>query len=520
MLCLRPCAARLEDTWGPRLMTLNALILAVAATIVGSVFTLYTAARISRENGRTAARLVYSELIRNSASIAYYLRIGTWPQVQLDAPVWNQHGEAIAKIRKVGAFNTIYKGYAALEALAFLAKEGADLGEERERILREEVRALCDAIRMAGITARVGEREIAANLAPFDTEHRLGAERAAAPFTLHSSAPFIPTAILRHIADSGTTLQRESAQHTIEASPMTTSNQATAPHAPSLRRLVYDAQGAEWEIPKTVARREGDAPTGDPAVDEVYDAMGTVHRFFWNVYGLDLQIYTGSMVAVVHFGDPFDNMFWDGAKLVVGNPSSVFFNNSLSAALDAVGHELFHIVTQFETKLQFLNQAGSLMEATADVFGSLVMQHHIGQRANEASWLIGEGLLVSGRAIRSLAEPGSAFEDDRQVFHMKNFVRTTDDHGGVHANAGIPAHAFYRMANALGGYAWDPAGRIWLSAVRDKRLRSAGFSTFAGCTVMAARQLYGDDSVELTAVAESWQAVGVRIPKNALHPAS
>jgi hypothetical protein len=353
---------------------------------------------------------VYSELIRNSASIAYYLRIGTWPQVQLDAPVWNQRGEAIAKIRKVGAFNTIYKGYAALEALAFLAKDGADLGEERERILREELDALRDAIQMAGSTAKVGEQEITTNLAPLQIGHRPGSDPGAAPFGLHSSAPFIPSAILRHIAEGGTLLQQESARLTIEAVPGPASDQASAAAAPLLRRLIYDAQGNEWEGPNIVVRREGDAPTGDPAADEVYDAMGTVRRFFWDIYGLDLQSYTGSMAAVVHFGDPFDNMFWDGEKLVVGNPSGVLLNRRLSTALDAVGHELFHIVTSLEARLRYQNQAGSLCEAVADVFGTLVMQYHLGQRATDASWLVGEGVLVDGLALHSLAAPGTAFD--------------------------------------------------------------------------------------------------------------
>jgi Zn-dependent metalloprotease len=148
------------------------------------------------------------------------------------------------------------------------------------------------------------------------------------------------------------------------------------------------------------------------------------------------------------------------------------------------------------------------------------MQYHLGQRATDASWLVGEGVLVDGLALRCLAAPGTAFDGDQQVAHMKNLVRTAEDHGGVHANSGIPAHAFYLTALALGGYAWDPAGRIWLSAVHDKRLRpTSGFSAFAGCTVLAARRLHGDDSPELAAITESWQAVGVRIPRTALDPA-
>ncbi|HEY7595619.1 MAG TPA: M4 family metallopeptidase [Actinophytocola sp.] len=494
-------------------MTVSALILAVAATIVGSIFTLYTSARISRENGRTAARLVYGELIRNSASVAFYLRVGSWPQVQLDTPVWNQRGEAIAKIRRVDAFNTIYKGYAALEALAFLAKEGAQLGDERERILSDEVAVLRDAIRVAGTTARISDEEITANLAPFDTDRPRPAR--SMPFQLHTSTPFIPTAILRHVADRGTAPEQESARRTIETAPA-----EPATTTPPLRRIVYDAQHSQNQEPATVLRREGDPPAGDQAADEIYDSIGQVHDFLWRVYELDLQNYTGpDTMAVVHFGEKFSNMFWTGTRLVVGDGDGGRLFNRFSASLDALAHELFHAVLQADTKLQFQHQAGALTEAVCDVFGVLAKQYILGQPEN---WLMGEGLLVHAKALRSIAAPGTAYDtaemgSDPQVGHMRDYVRTTDDNGGIHINSGIPAHAFYRLATSVGEHAWDPAGRIWLAAVRDKRLRpTSGFATFAGATVAAARELCGDDGPEVAAVTESWETVGVRVPKTAL----
>jgi Zn-dependent metalloprotease len=43
---------------------------------------------------------------------------------------------------------------------------------------------------------------------------------------------------------------------------------------------------------------------------------------------------------------------------------------------------------------------------------------------------------------------------------MRAYVKTDDNNGGVHINCGIPNHAFYRLATALGGPAWERAGRI------------------------------------------------------------
>ena len=73
---------------------------------------------------------------------------------------------------------------------------------------------------------------------------------------------------------------------------------------------------------------------------------------------------------------------------------------------------------------------------------------------------------VQGEALRSMKEPGSAYNDptlgkDPQPGHMKNYVETTDDNGGVHINSGIPNRAFYLTAKELGGYAWEKAGKIW-----------------------------------------------------------
>ena len=116
-----------------------------------------------------------------------------------------------------------------------------------------------------------------------------------------------------------------------------------------------------------------------------------------------------------------------------------------------------------------------------------------------------------------MAAPGTAYDDPRlgkdpQPAHMSKYVRTLKDNGGVHVNSGIPNHAFYLVATALGGYAWEKAGRIWYETLRDSQLRStAGFTRFARRTLVQAGTLYGAKSVELKAVQDAWQQVGVRV---------
>ena len=100
---------------------------------------------------------------------------------------------------------------------------------------------------------------------------------------------------------------------------------------------------------------------------------------------------------------------------------------------------------------------------------------------------------------------------DPQPAHMQHFVHTDQDNGGVHINSGIPNHAFYLAAAAIGGNAWEKAGRIWYETLRDRSLRpSANFATFAAHAVANAGHRYGSGSAEQRAVADAWQQVGVK----------
>src|SRR5205807_179636 len=78
-------------------------------------------------------------------------------------------------------------------------------------------------------------------------------------------------------------------------------------------------------------------------------------------------------------------------------------------------------VTQMTAGLDYAKQPGALNESFSDVFGSLVKQHHLRQTATEADWLIGARVLGSalkGKALRSLKDPGSANDLDRQAGSM------------------------------------------------------------------------------------------------------
>ena len=164
----------------------------------------------------------------------------------------------------------------------------------------------------------------------------------------------------------------------------------------------------------------------------------------------------------MHYGRGYDNAFWDGTQMVFGDGDGTVFNR-FTIAVDVIGHELTHGVTEHTAALVYQGQSGALNESISDVFGSLVKQQALGQDAAAADWLIGAGLFtaqVKGVALRSMKAPGTAYDDpqlgkDPQPATMADYVETTDDNGGVHLNSGIPNHAFYLAATAIGGHAWE-----------------------------------------------------------------
>lgn len=343
----------------------------------------------------------------------------------------------------------------------------------------------------------------------------------------------LPPHILRSLAQNGSPQERSHAMSTLAADltfrtlrleqvPLTRAGrrgQGVLGEEGRKQRSIYDAKGSQ-ELPGTLVRAEGSAASGDPAVDEAYDGLGATFDFFWETYERNSIDDEGlPLTATVHFGQNYENAFWDGKQMVFGDGDGQLFNR-FTSSLDVIGHELAHGVTQDESRLAYSFQPGALNESLSDVFGSLVKQRKLNQTADQADWLIGAELLtdqVKGVALRSMKDPGTAYDDpvlgkDPQPAHMRDFLRTYEDNGGVHINSGIPNRAFYLAASEIGGYAWERAGRIWYETLRDPQLRSnTGFRRFARLTVTVAGRLYGEGGAEQTAVRRAWGAVGLPV---------
>jgi Zn-dependent metalloprotease len=209
---------------------------------------------------------------------------------------------------------------------------------------------------------------------------------------------------------------------------------------PGLKRSIFDCKSQEADPPTgTLVRQEGDPPNADSGVNDAYDGLGATYKLYSEVFHRDsIDGHGLALNAYVHYGKKFNNALWDGAEMLFGDGDGIIFQR-FTKSLDVIGHELTHGVTESTSGLVYHKQSGALNESISDVFGSLVKQYHLNQSANAADWLIGAEILapgVNGKALRSMADPGSAYNDaklggkDPQPKHMDDFVELPDNRPG------------------------------------------------------------------------------------------
>ncbi len=333
----------------------------------------------------------------------------------------------------------------------------------------------------------------------------------------------LPPHILEGMIRSGPPPQREGALNTLAMNGTFRARRRAVRAGHSLctpapgRRAVFSAT-IHSKLPGALQRSENMAPTGDLAVDEAYDALGSIHAFFSTTLDSPAPDSLPWSAAIL-VGHNYANACWNGAQIVCGDGCPFF--NRFTCCLELLGHEAAHAFIQAKPGLLDCDEPGALAEHFADVFGILLKQHSLGQTAHQSDWLIGAGIFterVNGVALRSMQAPGTAYHDillgkDPQTSHVRHYLHTEKDNGGVHINSGILNRAFYLAATAIGGYAWERAGRLWRDTLCDPRLLpNTGFRRFAELLLDNAARLHTMQSSVYSAVRDALHEVGLFAP--------
>ncbi len=197
---------------------------------------------------------------------------------------------------------------------------------------------------------------------------------------------------------------------------------------------IFDAREVASKDLKTIFLVDSTSATTwlPDAVSALFNFSKTYDYYFQRHARNSLDGNGGNVQAVVRISQ-LDNAFWSGDQKMM------FFGNvrPYPLALDVVGHELTHGVTQNSADLVYELQPGAMNEAFSDIFGVSVESWVNGK----VNWTMGEQL---GKIFRDMKNPGSIqIEGLNKPYPSKmgEFIDLPNsddaDHGGVHINSSI-----------------------------------------------------------------------------------
>ncbi len=203
----------------------------------------------------------------------------------------------------------------------------------------------------------------------------------------------------------------------------------------------------------------------------------------------------GSLTAAVRVGLDYPNANW-----VDEQDMMIFGDHDLYAAsVDAIAHEMTHGVTSRSSKLVYKDQSGALNESMSDIFGEMVEARAYGTN----DWIIGSQL---NRPLRNMANP----HQFNYPATMSEFVKTTQDNGGVHINSNIINHAYYNLVQGLSGAISARDGeRIFYRANTEHLTKNSQFIDARLAAITSAQELFGANSPQAVKVAEAFDAVEI-----------
>lgn len=226
--------------------------------------------------------------------------------------------------------------------------------------------------------------------------------------------------------------------------------------------------------------------------------------------GLALYGYVHTNLVAFGFSNN-TNAFWDGSKMTYRDGSSTV---TPLTALDIVGHEITHGLTQYTAKLIYNGESGALNESFSDMLGTA--SEFFG-KPNTADWLIGENI---GTPFRSMSNPKQYGQPN--TYHGQYYYTGNSDNGGVHTNSGVSNYWFYLVASGGGGvndlnnaYSVQGVGISQAQTIAYNTLvyyinnTSCGFALCRNLSIQAAKDSYGYSSSAVKAVQNAWYAVGV-----------
>ena len=291
----------------------------------------------------------------------------------------------------------------------------------------------------------------------------------------------------------------------------------------------------------------------DIALDAHWGAE-IVLKYWFEKHGRSSYDNLGTKVFnFVHYGDAYDNAFWNGEAMTYGDGSA---QQGLGGgflpltSMDVCGHEIGHGICEFTSGLVYQRESGAMNEGFSDIWAAAVENYVLTEIDNSLPYQIfGIGEQIDNRdegvgpgqadteALRWMDDPQAAGDPDS--YGGNNWQEPecgeptlANDYCGVHTNSGVLNKWYYLLVSGSGQALSPGAGK---AAVEDEisdggrtySITGLGFavadqiaftaetmltpnSTFAdmrNASIIAAETLYGINEVEQ--VTNAWYAVDI-----------
>lgn len=291
----------------------------------------------------------------------------------------------------------------------------------------------------------------------------------------------------------------------------------------ALYRKIYTANNGT-SLPGTLLFVEGGS-SSDSVAMAAYNNLGYTYNYYKTKFNRDSIDGAGmQLIATVHYGNRYNNAFWNGSQMVFGDGDGTTFS-PFANALDVVAHELAHGVTERTANLTYSSEPGALNEAWSDIYGANVEAYRDGGiTAN--TWKIGEVCYTpntAGDALRYMNNPtadGYSADYYPERLYPNCTPSSSNDYCGVHGNSGIANLAYYllvaggthprgKTSVSVPAIGMAKAEQIFYRALTTYMTSSTNFQGARNATAQAAADLYGGtSSAEYNAVQKCWDAVG------------
>lgn len=260
--------------------------------------------------------------------------------------------------------------------------------------------------------------------------------------------------------------------------------------------VATDLQGSENTSNNTPFRFSCPRNTADRPINGAYSPINDAY-FFGNAVlkmyqeWLGIRPLTGPLYLHVHYGQRYENAFWDGSSMNFGDGATHLYP---LVSMDVTGHEISHGFTEQNSGLVYEGQSGGINEAFSDMAGAATEFYVKGRN----SWQIGLDITKGPKPLRSMEHPAS---DGRSIEQASDFHEGMDPHFA----SGVYNRAFYLLANTSG---WNVrrAFEVFADANRLYWNPRSDYN-HAACGVIRAANNRGYNGL---AVSTAFSAVGVR----------